>query len=264
MAMQGHVAAITSPIDWMKTGFKAVGNRTLGLGSIVTFYVFVMSMLSALPYVGLIATALFMPFGTVLVMKATEEAFNDEDPRYGILKTLFANSEIRTPLIRTGLVYGGFLLAAQFGYTMLAVDSMQQWQIADNRLVWDSVWANFPYAGVIVAVLLYLLGQMVTWFAPALIVFKKQALTKALFYSFFGCLRNFGALLVLTVLLGLLTAGAGLACTFVINTFGLADFSMFIIIPVALAITTVSYSTLWPMWETIYGDVSVDGSQPHQ
>ena len=51
-----------------------------------------MSVLTALPFIGIVGTALFMPFGTMLVIKATQDSWYKRQPDYQILFALFRKS----------------------------------------------------------------------------------------------------------------------------------------------------------------------------
>ncbi len=256
--MQGHIAAVSSPIQWIKRGAFALRQAPFGLASIVIFYVFMMSVLTSLPFIGLVIAALFMPFGTMLVINATKDAEENRQPTYQILVALFKEPSQRMRLFRVGLVYGGFLVAANFAYALTAMDEIAKWQIQDGRLVWDSVFANLPYTAIVITLVLYTLGQMATWFAPALIAWKNMTVTKAVFYSFFGCLRNWLAILVLLIIIGIITMTSSFALIFLLDAFRLHDVSMFIVVPAALALTTLAYSTIWPMWCDIYGDIPIE------
>ena len=256
--MQGHIATFSSPIRWLKVGIKAIRQSMFGMITVTMVYIFAMSMLGSLPFGGLVAAAIFMPFGTMLVVRATKDAYEGRTPTYGILKELFTEPSQRQRQIRVGLIYGAFLLAANFAYTYLAIDYILQWEIVDNRLVWSSVWENMPWTAFIVTIGIFGSGQMATWFAPMLIAWKNMTVGKALFYSFFGCLRNWMAAIVLIAILAGLTFGCGLAASFFMMTFGLSNYSMFILAPLAFFISALAYGTIWPMWIDIYGDIAVE------
>ena len=150
---------------------------------------------------GLVVAAFFMPFGTMLIIEGTREAYEGRQPSYGVLVELFKDPFKRSRLMRVGVIYAAFLLVANYLYIFMAVDEVSQWQVVDGRLNWDSVYANFPWSAAVVTVIIYALGQMATWFAPALVTWKNMTVGKAIFYSFFGCLRNWLAIVVLLILI---------------------------------------------------------------
>ena len=207
---------------------------------------------------GLVVAAFFMPFGTMLIIEGTREAYEGRQPSDGVLVELFKDPFKRSQLMRVGVIYAAFLLVANYLYIFMAVDEVSQWQVVDGRLNWDSVYANFPWSAAVVTVIIYALGQMATWFAPALVTWKNMAVGKAIFYSFFGCLRNWLAIVVLLILIFGFTVLCALAVIFITESLGISDLSIFVLMPIAFFLTTVAYGTIWPMWVDIFGDVNAD------
>lgn len=207
---------------------------------------------------GLVVAAFFMPFGTMLIIEGTREAYEGRQPSYGVLVELFKDPFKRSRLMRVGVIYAAFLLVANYLYIFMAIDEVSQWQVVDGRLNWDSVYANFPWSAAVVTVIIYALGQMATWFAPALVTWKNMAVGKAIFYSFFGCLRNWLAIVVLLILIFGFTVLCALAVIFITESLGISDLSIFVLMPIAFFLTTVAYGTIWPMWVDIFGDVNAD------
>lgn len=256
--MQGHIATFSSPLRWLSISWKAIRNATFGMITVTMFYIFTMSLLGALPFGGLVAAAMFMPFGTLLIVRATKDAYEGKTPGYSILKELVTEPSQRTRQLQIGLIYGVFLLVANFAHTYLALDSIRQWQVVDGHLVWSSVWANIPWTAYIVTFIIFVSGQMATWFAPMLVAWKNMTVGKAIFYSFFGCLRNWMAVLVISAIIIGLTFALGMAASFILMTFNIANHSVFILAPLAFFISALAYGTMWPMWIDIYGDIAVD------
>ncbi len=256
--MQGHIASFSSPVKWLREGLSAIRQAPFGMVSICMFYVFTMTVLGALPLFGLVLAAFFMPFGTMLVIQGTKDAHEGRQPLYGILVELFKDRLKRFLLMRVGVIYAVFILIANYAYVFLAVDDVSQWKIVDGRLDWASVYAHFPWTAAIVTLIFYALGQMATWFAPALVTWKNMTVGKAIFYSFFGCLRNWLAVIVLLVMIFGATLICALAVIILMDTLGIGDYSLFILTPIGFFITTWAYSTMWPMWVDIFGDVNAD------
>ena len=256
--MQGHIATFSSPIKWLREGWEAVRHAPFGMVSVCIFYVFTMSLLGALPMVGLVIAAFFMPFGTMLVIKGTQDAYHGRQPTYSILVDLFKEPNTRSRLMQVGAIYAVFILIANYAYIFLAVDQVSQWEIVDGRLNWDSVYANFPWTAAVVTVMVYAIGQMATWFSPALVAWKNMTIGKATFYSFFGCLRNWLPILILLFIIFGITLLSAFVVIVSTQALGVGDYSLFFLTPLAFLLTTVAYSTIWPMWIDIFGDVSMN------
>ena len=93
---------------------------------------------------------------------------------------------------------------------------------------------------------LYAMLLGITCFSPMLIAWKKQPIGKAFFFSLVVCFRNIGAIACLGLLLFLLASGGAVA-------FGaLGDLGQILVILWALFVTGLSYSSLYPMWRSIF------------
>lgn len=256
--MQGHIATFSSPVKWIKQGIEAIRRAPFGMVSICVFYVFMFSVLSTLPFVGLVLASFFMPFGTMLVIEGTREAYNGRQPSYAVMVDLFKDVSKRSRLFKVGLIYAFFLIIANYIYLLTAMDAISQWQVKDGQIVWESVAQHFPWTAAILTILCYLAGQMATWFAPALVAWKNMTVGKAVFYSFFGCLRNWLPIVVLTCIVIGLTLLATLLVIVFCSAVGLTAYMVYFMTPVIFIILTVGYGTIWPMWDDIYGDIAAD------
>ena len=78
---------------------------------------------------GLVVAAFFMPFGTMLIIEGTREAYEGRQPSYGVLVELFKDPFKRSRLMRVGVIYAAFLLVANYLYIFMAVDEVSQWQV---------------------------------------------------------------------------------------------------------------------------------------
>ena len=45
---------------------------------------------------------------------------------------------------------------------------------------------------------------------------------------------------------------------FLASALGISDYAIYIMTPIAFVLTAITYSTIWPMWADIYGDIAVD------
>lgn len=176
---------------WFRDAATAVGRKPLNLLAVTMLYLLIMGFLSAIPYAGIVFAALFMPFGTAFIGRSTRTALQGGDPRLSELKAVFADPVVRQNLMRIGFVYGFILITVNALYGLMAADSIALWKIdANDRLDWASVQANIPWDAIVAVTVVYIPGLMAVWFAPLLASEKRMSWGKAVFYSFFGCLRN--------------------------------------------------------------------------
>lgn len=242
---------------WLRDAAAAVARKPFNLLAVTLFYMLVMGFLSAIPYAGFVFAALFMPFGTAFIGRSTRSALQGEEPRFSELKAVFGDLGIRQSMIRIGLVYGFILITANTLYGLLAADSIALWHLdADNRLDWSSVQANIPWDAIAAVLLIYVPGLMAVWFAPLLASEKRMSCGKAVFYSFFGCLRNIVPVLVLVLLVAALMLAFGLVASALIAALGATDAIVtFVVLPLSFMLLTLVYSIYWPMYASLFEDI---------
>ena len=159
--------------------------------------------------------------------------------------------------MRIGFVYGFILITVNALYGLMAAASIALWKIAANdRLAWASVQANIPWDAIVAVTVVYIPGLMAVWFAPLLASEKRMSWVKAVFYSFFGCLRNIIPVILLVLLVGAMIVAFGLLASALIAAFGSTDAAVtFVGMPLAFMMLTLVYSVYWPMYASLFEDV---------
>lgn len=247
--------------NWFALAVQAVRLNASRLFLIVLFYSVVVGILMVLPLVGSLLAALFMPFGSVLLGHGVRDVLNHKVPGLSLMSEAWHNLRVRYNLFASGLFYAFLLITVQAVYGILSQPYVATWQVnADNRLVWDSVFANFPWMPLIVAGAIYIPGLMATWFSPLLCADKNMTWGKSLFYSFFGCLRNILPILVLGLVLAVSIVTAFYLAGEAIALLGLASYNMYIYVPLSCIVLTVLYSTYWPMYNDLFGSTQSDAT----
>ena len=242
---------------WFRDAASAVSRKPFNLLAVTLFYLLVMGFLSAIPYAGIVFAALFMPFGTAFIGRSTRTALQGGDPRFAGFKEVYSDPHVRQNLLRIGFVYGFVLITVNALYGLMAADSIALWKIdANDRLDWASVQANIPWDAIIAVMFVYIPGLMAVWFAPLLATEKRMTWGKAVFYSFFGCLRNILPVIVLVMLVAAVMIGFGLIASMLIASFGSADVVVtFIVMPLGFLLLTFVYSIYWPMYASLFEDI---------
>lgn len=242
---------------WLREASRAFSLKPIQLLGVTLFYLIVMGFLSAFPYGGMVFAALFMPFGTAFIGRSTHEVLKGGTPLCSDLKQLFGKTAWRRSLSGIGIIYGFILVTINALYGYLAADSIALWKItADNRLDWASVQANIPWGAIVAGLIIYIPGLMAVWFAPLLATEKNMGPGKAVFYSFFGCLRNILPVLVLIVLVAVMIIAFGLVASLLFEALGSVDAVVsFILMPLSFLLLTFIYSAYWPMYASLFEDV---------
>ncbi|MCF0253233.1 MAG: hypothetical protein HUK26_02725 [Duodenibacillus sp.] len=253
-----HLSPVAG-LAWLKRSFAAIRQQPLPMMCIVLLYTFSMGFLSVLPYAGGVFAALFMPFGTVLLGRGTRLALEGRRPSAALLKDAVAQPGVKHALIRIGLAFGFVLLTSNLLYAWLSADVTAQWKTLDNgRLDWSDAAQHLPWTAFWAMLAVYVPGLMATWFAPLLASEKGMPCGKALFYSFFGCLRNILPIVLLGVIILGGVAATAAALTLLTTVGGLASLESFLIAPAAMFWMVLVYGTYWPMYEALFGGVAGD------
>ena len=241
---------------WFLSALSATRKQPVVMMGVVLFYMLSMSVLSVIPWFGPILAAIFMPYGTVFFAHATRDALADKQPQFGNFGELVRNRNIRQAMIRVGLVFGCILVTVNAIYGILAADEIARWVVdANDRLDWASVRANIPWDATIAMLIVYIPGLMAVWFAPLLVSDQGMPCGKALFYSFFGCIRNIIPVIVLGVVLTVVAAIVGLGLTWLMIALDIANLAAFVMTPFIFVLSTVIYASYWPMYQGLFENV---------
>ena len=240
-------------LAWLREGLALFRRQPMGFTGLVVAYLFVLLVLSNLPFVGVALAAVIVPFGTVALAAAGREAEANRPPRAVLLLEGWRAVAARATLLRLGMFNAGLMLLVNVCIALLAAEKVAQWKIVNGQLDTSSVLAHLPWAAVVVGLALYIPALMLTWFSPLLVAWGGMPMGKSLFFSFFACWRNRGAFLMVGGLLfGLILAAALVAAQLVV-LLGLSGAAASLIMtPVALVMSSIASSTLWPMWRSIF------------
>jgi len=246
---------------WFAAGIAAVKREPVYFPAVTGVYVMTIGLFGLLPWVGLVLAGLFWPFGTLLIAKGARDSLAGRRPTLEILFRAWKTPETKLRMIRAGLLYAMMIVLVSVVWQLLAADDISKWEITEaGRINWDSAAEHIPYSAGILSILVYIPCAMALWFAPLLVYLKNLPLGKALFFSFFGCLANLPAIvLCLALAFGLTILVMGFSALLVAQA-GLESVSMFILLPVSFLCTAVIYGTYYPMWKTVFSEVTLEAS----
>lgn len=240
---------------WFKDALQALKNQPLGLVGIVIFYVLISGLLSGIPVIGPILAGVWMPFGAVLTGFATRDALRRRLPTYAPLLATARKQVTRLHLISVGLVSAGCMELIFLACQWLSADQIQAWKISEEGVIdTASIFANFPWLGVVTGVLLYTPLFMATLFAPLLIADAGQTPGKSFFYSFFGILRSFFPCLLAGLLLIGLTAVIAFIGNGLFLALGLGGGFSYLSPFVVIFMTIIAQAMVWPMYRDLFGE----------
>lgn len=241
-----------SSLEWFKLSFRAFKLQPLSFPGIVLFYLLVSLILMSIPLAGSLLSGLWVPFGSVLTALAARDALDGRQPTYMHLKSMFSDSKARGSLMGIGLVMALWQNLTTLVFIQLGEDKISQWTSSADGIAIETIISNMPTTALVVSLALYLPMWIMTLYAPLLVVLKKQSITKSLFFSFFGVLRNLPALIVLAVMYLLFGSAVYSVATFAGSLAGTAG--LLAMAPIAsILIMTVYQAGIWTSYEGIFG-----------
>lgn len=152
------------------------------------------AVLNRVPYVGPLAATLLLPAFMMSFMAMCEEVRHGRPLRPALLLAGFQTRP--GPLIALGGLYLASIVA------VLALSSLADGGLLLNWVMWAQAPPDEAIRDGTVSKSLLLASVLGTpvfaafWFAPILAAWEGMGAGKSLFYSFFGCLRNWRAFLV--------------------------------------------------------------------
>ncbi len=238
--------------SWLREGLALYWRQPFAFTALVILYTMALMLLSNVPVVGLPIAAMLVPFGTVGLTLAGRVAEKGGMPLPALLLDGFREGPQRSPLLRLGFLHAALVLALVLVASVFAIDELRNWKVSDGQLDPASVSQNIPWDALVVSVLLYTPVLMLTWFAPQLVAWHRQPVSKALFFSFFACWRNKWPFLVLGLVLMALSLGVGYLTTELLRALGLSPQMMSMLFaPVAMVVTSITYATQYPIYRAI-------------
>ncbi|MBL8470708.1 MAG: hypothetical protein KF778_18595 [Rhodocyclaceae bacterium] len=192
---------------WISGGFALFRRNPAALTFLVFSCSFLILATSALPGIGPVLAGLFVPVLSQGIMNGCRLI----DNRLPVpMDTVFSGfRQNAAQLLLLGLIHVVAALAVDALETALnpatAEEVAQPAANGSDAPPPEVVVAQKFAQGVRAVTLLHVPIQMAFWFAPLLVAWHQLSAPKAMFFSFFGCLRNWRAMLIF------LTAAVGLA-----------------------------------------------------
>lgn len=179
---------------WVRQGIQTFFKQPVAMSGLFLMFLALMSLLSAIPWVGSVLGLMLLPTMTVGLMAASEEV---NKGRFPLPKVLFVALMRGTQHAQSMLVLGGIYAVAflmvlgltsfadggQFAKLYLTGGTLSEELMLDDQ---------FTQAALL-AILFYLPLSMAFWHAPALVHWDNVTPIKSLFFSLIACIRNFWA-----------------------------------------------------------------------
>jgi hypothetical protein len=242
---------------WLREGLALYRRQAFAFTALVIIYSMALMLIANIPVVGLPLAAILVPFGTLGLTAAGRAAERNVMPLPSMLLDGFKGSQ-RRALLQLGLVHSALVLVLVLLTTLFARNELAEWQVIDGQVDAASVAAHVPWDALFVALLVYTPILMLTWFAPQLVAWHRQPVAKALFFSLIACWRNRWPFLVLALALCALIFTVSWAASWLMSAIGVAPaLGSMLLAPIALVLTSVAYSTQYPIYKAVLEPPSV-------
>jgi len=180
-------------LNWIKGGWRLFTRSPMTwIFSVITYWL-IMALAGLIPVLGALLATLFIPAFAVSFMNISRELDQGRAAEPGLI---FSGFRRNLPvLVRLGGIY---LVSTLVIITLTQIadgGSLMKWMLFNEPPTEEDVAQAGMGSAILLALLLYLPVQLAYWFAPVLVAWHDMGATKALFYSFFACLRNWRAFL---------------------------------------------------------------------
>ena len=260
--MQVRMLPAAAGWAWLREGLALYRRQAFAFTALVIMYSMALMLIASVPVVGLPLAAVLVPFGTLGITAAGRDAERNIMPLPSLLIDGFKGAQ-RNALLRLGVVHAGLMVLLVLVTTSVARDELANWQVVEGQVDPASIAGNVPWDAIGVATLVYTPILMLTWFAPQLVAWHRYPVGKALFFSLFACWRNRWPFLVLAVGLAALIFAVSWVASLLMNLFGVSpQLGSMLLAPIALLLTSVAYSTQYPIYRAVLEPPSVLTAPP--
>jgi len=178
----------TQGLEWIRGGWRIFGRGPMTWIFAVIAYWLIMALAGLIPFLGPLLATLFIPAFAVSFMNISREL---EQGRQVDPSLIFSGFRRNLPVL---VQLGGIYLVSTLLILMLTQFAdggmLMKWMLFNEAPAEEEVDQSGLGGAVLIALALYLPVLMAFWFAPVLVAWQDMGAVKALFYSFFACLRN--------------------------------------------------------------------------
>jgi hypothetical protein len=239
--MKLNIVPARAGLQWVKLGLFTFAKQPLALAGLFFMYMTAATLLSMLPFIGLVLALAIVPAATLGLMAATQEALKGRFPMPTVLVSAFrAGRQRLRAMIVLGLLYAAACMAIMFLVSALVdVPPAQTPANAEAMMT-----PRFQMA-LLLGGLLYLPVSLLFWHAPALVHWHGISPLKSLFFSLVACLRNAKALLVFGLAWTVVIFAVSLLIGLVAVVTGNPQIAATALMPLGLLVTAMFSTSLY-------------------
>lgn len=261
---QAQIVPASHGFGWLAQGWHLFRVAPLAWLLLVFAYWFLMTLISVLPVIGVVAASILVPPFAVGFMAASRAAERGGPVAVGLLFEGFRRRvDVQLTLGGIYLLSLALLLAAS---TLADGGALARWMLAGEAPDAETLSSGVLLLAVLVAGVLYLPVMMAFWFAPVLAAWHGIGAVKALFFSLFACLMNWRAFLAYGVAAALLMLVLPLAVLSLVATFmhGAGRGSiMSLVLPLVIVLLPTLFASFYASYRDVFGAHSAPPTTLH-
>lgn len=253
--MQAQLVSPSRGWRWLADGWKIFRSAPVMWLALVFGYWMLMTAVSIVPFIGVVAVLILVPGFSVAFMAASRVSEHGQPIQMALLFAGFReNAGAQLGLGAVYLVAIAILLSA----TTLADDgTLARWMLTGARPTAEVLQSDGFLAALMIAATLYAPVMMLFWFAPTLVAWHSMPVTKALFFSLFACLMNWRAFMVYGVASAFVLFVAPFIALFVLMLLSggaLRPAAMAILFPFVLALMPALFASFYASYRDIFSE----------
>jgi len=261
---QAHIVPAGHGPVWLAQGWRLFRVAPLAWLVLVFAYWFLMTLVSFLPVIGVVAASILVPPFAVGFMAASRAAERGATIAFGLLFEGFRRcADVQLTLGGIYLLSLALLLAAS---ALADGGALARWMLAGEAPDAETLSSGSLLLALLVAGVLYVPVMMGFWFAPVLAAWHGVAAVKALFFSLFACLMNWRAFLAYGVAAALLMLVLPLTVLTVLSTLlhgtGRASI-MSLVLPLVIVLLPTLFASFYASYRDVFGADSTPPSTLH-
>ena len=252
--MQARIVAASRGARWLAEGWRLFRAAPLGWLTLVFAYWLLMTLASFVPLVGVALASVLVPAFSVGLMAAARAASRGAPLELALLFEGFRHE--RRSQFALGIAYLA-CLALVLGATA-AIDggALARWMLSGERPGEETLQSEEFLAALACAAALYMPVMMLFWFAPPLASWHATGATKALFFSFFGCLMNWRAFLTYGAITAVVTLGLPfLALSALMLAGGTRVPATSLVFPLLIVLLPTLFASFYASYRDVFGAV---------
>lgn len=254
--MKLHIVPARTGLLWVKLGIQTFWRQPLAMSGLFFMFLAMLSVVTALPIIGVALALVVLPAATLGLMAGTEQANQGKFPMPSILISGFRTDAQRTrAMLVLGALYAVGFLSLMGLSALMDGGQFASLYLIGGKVTEELVMQSSFQAAMWFAMLLYVPLSLLFWHAPALVHWHGMPPLKSLFFSAMAGYKNWGAFAVFgAAWMGLLMLAA-ITVSLIASLLGSPALAAMLMLPVALLIMAMFFSSLYFTFRDSFTDV---------